>query len=153
MSRAYRRRLSEAAGMTPEMTVAAERFGRRLAALLTERGWSQSDFAREVWGEIENPKTKHKSARGRDRVSAYINGKSLPSPKLLAEMAKALELTPEQLAPDLAGEAAVREKPSITLTVPAGRPDMVHVQVDLLLPAALAPELLTILNRARDQTS
>lgn len=135
--------------MTPELTAVAEQFGRRLAHLLTERGMSQSDFAREVWGEVTNKATGHKSARGRDRISAYVNGRSVPSPKLLAEMAKALGLTPEALAPDIAGAGAPREKPAFTMTVPAGRPDLVHVTVDLLLPAELGPELMAILNRAR----
>jgi transcriptional regulator with XRE-family HTH domain len=138
--------------MTPQMTATAEAFGRRLAALMADKGWSQSDFAREVWGEIENSKTGHRSARGRDRVSAYVNGKSMPSPKLLAQMAKALDMTPEALAPDLAGAAAPREKPAFTMIVPAGRPDMVHVTVDMLLPTDLAPELMALLNRARKPT-
>jgi transcriptional regulator with XRE-family HTH domain len=129
----------------------AEAFGRRLASILAERNMTQSDFARQVWGETEDAKG-YKTARGRDRISDYVNGRALPSPKLLREMAESLGMSPEQLAPDIAASAAAREKPAILMSIPTGRPDMMHVQVDLLIPSELAPELLTLLNKAKART-
>jgi transcriptional regulator with XRE-family HTH domain len=151
MSRSYRRRLSEPAGMTSQMRIDADTFGRRLAALLAERGMNQSDFARQVWGETVDEKG-YRTAKGRDRISDYVNGRALPSPKLLKEMADALGMAQEDLAPDLATGAAAREKPAIAMSSPSGRPDLMHVQVDMLIPSELAPDLLTLLNKAKAAT-
>lgn len=146
-ARAYRRRLSAPAGMTGVDRLQAEEFSKRLWTLLAERRLSQSAFARLVWGEKEDPKTGAKTAKGRDRISDYIAGKALPSPAMLSDMAKALNMTPEELAPDIATAAAVRETPEIQVTVAKGRPDLLHVQIDVLLPAELGAELMALLQR------
>ena len=53
-----------------------------------------SDLARLVWGEHPNG-----SARNRDRISVYINGKALPERENLEAIARALDVEPEELLP------------------------------------------------------
>lgn len=72
-------------------------FAKRLSQLLVAKGWNQSDLARAL--TIEMGKNF-----GKDNVSNYVRGVSLPTgPRLLA-MAKVLNVTPEDLV------------------IPAGRP-------------------------------
>lgn len=130
--------------MTPEMRITAQEFGAHLQRLLDERGLSQSDFAAKVWGRKTN-EAGHSEALGRDRISAYVNGRSLPGPKFLAQMARALDMSLEEFAPSIAGAAAHRQKPAWSMHSPPGRPDLIQVTVDMLLPAELASELYAIL--------
>ena len=58
-----------------------QEFGRRLTAMLVEKVWSQSDLARA-------------SGLGRDSISQYARGRSIPSPKNLSKLANALGTTP-----------------------------------------------------------
>lgn len=148
MSRSLYRHLSSPAGMTEEERIEAEDFGRRLAVLLAERRMKQSDFARMIWGEKVDKKGR-KSANGRDKISAYINGRDRPSKEVLQEMAGALGMTPEEMAPDIAVETAAREPTAYSFTTPRGRTDLTRVRVDMLIPSELSSELMIILNKAR----
>ena len=67
--------------------VTPEAFGSRLKRLIAAKGWSQSDFARQVWG----------SDKQRERVSAYVNGKQFPGVKNLNLIAKVLGVTVGEL--------------------------------------------------------
>lgn len=134
--------------MTTEMTATAQDFGQHLQRILDERGLTQSEFAALVWGRKEN-QAGHSEAIGRDRISAYVRGASLPGPKYLSMMAKALDMPMEEFAPSLAGAAAGRSKSGWSIASPAGRPDLIHLTVDLLLPAELAPDILSILTKAK----
>jgi len=75
-----------------------ELFASRLAYFREARGWSQSDLAREVWGEIET-KAGRRVAKNRDMISTYEMGKSWPDPHNLIKIAAALEVDVEELAP------------------------------------------------------
>lgn len=82
----------------PRDAVALE-FARRLQAAMAEKGWNQSDLAREATKFMPGGKTIQ-----RDTVSVYINTKALPSRERLEAMAKALgvdssELMPSKLRP------------------------------------------------------
>lgn len=82
----------------PRDAVALE-FARRLQAAMAEKGWNQSDLAREATKFMSEGKTIQ-----RDTVSVYINTKALPSRERLEAMAKALgvdssELMPSKLRP------------------------------------------------------
>ncbi|PHK92954.1 hypothetical protein CR162_21215 [Pseudoroseomonas rhizosphaerae] len=67
--------------------------GRRIQQRMQAKGWNQSDLAREA-------------GIGRDNVSTYVRGKSMPGPKILAAIAKALDCTAEDLAPGIHGATA-----------------------------------------------
>jgi len=74
-------------------------FGKRLQGAMIDAGWNQSDLARQA-------------GFGRDNVSAYIRGISMPGPLHLNAMAKAFGMKVEELLPSKA-------MPSIDQVIPA----------------------------------
>ena len=137
--------------MTAQEQLRARSFAATLASLLHSRGWNQSDLARHVWGTREE-KDGRESAAGRDKVSRYMKGVQLPDPKTLKQMADALGVTIEELAPDIAAEVAERAPPAMLLSQPEGRPDLIHLQLNLLLPAELAVKVAQIVTEAQKQS-
>jgi transcriptional regulator with XRE-family HTH domain len=69
--------------MTKNFMVKQE-FGRRLYELMTERGWHQSELARQ-------------SGLPRDSISVYIRGKSLPNRENIEILAQCLGVKIEEL--------------------------------------------------------
>lgn len=65
-------------------------FAKRLETLMIEKGMSQSDVARKIWGEYTD-KNGSVVGRGRDRISAYLAGARLPDPVNLKKLAEALD--------------------------------------------------------------
>ena len=103
------------------MQMELEQFASRLQHLRTEKGWSQSDLAREVWGELET-RAGRKVAKNRDRISTYEMGKSWPDPHNLMKIANALGVSPEELAPDITAATVDRQNPEIALVSSRGAP-------------------------------
>lgn len=60
---------------------------------MVDRGWHQSELARRAATHMPNRKF------GRDNISKYLAGVTLPSPLHLNAMAKALGMPPEELLP------------------------------------------------------
>lgn len=89
----------------PVEAVKAE-FAKRLQAAMVERGWNQSELARRAALHTVDKKF------GRDNVSGYIRGTSLPGPAHLAALGKALKVEPRELVP-------MRGMPSVDEKVPA----------------------------------
>lgn len=110
-----------------------QEFGRRLAALLTERGWNQSELAR-------------RSEIGRDAVSTYIRGRVFPENKSLAAMAKALSVEPEQLLPNATMQAMDYETPALEIREASGHPGMCWLRVSRKVTSAQALKIMQILN-------
>ena len=69
-------------------------FARRLSAMLIEKELSHSDLARKMYGNRPDG-----SARGRDNIGMYIQGKSMPRTERMAKLAKALGCEIEDLVP------------------------------------------------------
>jgi transcriptional regulator with XRE-family HTH domain len=68
-------------------------FARRLQAAMVEKGWNQSELARQAakfTGDGKFP---------RDNVSSYCRGLSLPGPNHLHALSQALRKTPTDLVP------------------------------------------------------
>lgn len=86
----------------PIEAVKAE-FAKRLQAAMVERGWNQSELARRAALHTADKKF------GRDNVSGYICGTSLPGPTHLAALGKALKIEPRELVP-MRGMPSVDEK-------------------------------------------
>lgn len=144
MSATPQRRLPPAAGKTPIETHALQEFGRKLHALLIAKGLSQSDLAREVWGATKDTRG-YNVARNRDRISAYVSGKSIPEPQNLARIAQVLGVSPEELAPDIMAASVDRERPEMAMTMVAGHPDKVHLVVDKLVSLSVASRVVAII--------
>jgi transcriptional regulator with XRE-family HTH domain len=78
-------------------------FGKRLQRVMMAKGLSQSELARLA----EMHLGKH---FGRDSVSQYIRGETLPNPQRLGALSKALGVEPEELLPS----RGVRGVPSLS---------------------------------------
>jgi transcriptional regulator with XRE-family HTH domain len=81
-------------------------FAKRLDALMAELGLSNSDLAAKIWDRYVNSAGKN-DARGKDRISVWRRGLSVPSKGNLAKLAKALGVEVSELMP----EAAIAAKP------------------------------------------
>jgi transcriptional regulator with XRE-family HTH domain len=80
---------------------ATSAFAKALQDRLGAKGWNQSDLAREATARL--PRSS-KGPIGRDAISHYVRGVSLPRPDRLTAIAKALgcasnELLPPHLVP------------------------------------------------------
>lgn len=72
-------------------------FGEELARLMLKRGLTASRLAAKIWGRYVNTEGKN-VARGRDRISVWLAGKSLPSETNLRKLADALDVEVSALA-------------------------------------------------------
>lgn len=108
-------------------------FARRLQGALNSKGWNQSDLARAA--DI-----------GRDSVSVYLRGKSLPGPKHLTSISKALGVEPDDLLPGVEDAATARgglAAMEITQTTAAGR---VWLKVNRSVSLKQLAEIIRILD-------
>jgi hypothetical protein len=96
MPKRYTERNTRAATDLPKDVVKRE-FARRLQAGFVDMGLNASEFARRVEAEVK--KTDPEGRFGRDLVSNYIRGRSLPGPVYLQAMAKTLRMEPNDLLP------------------------------------------------------
>lgn len=144
MSKSPRRLLPPTAGKTPIQRHTIQQFSRRLHELLTERNMSQADLARKTFG-TEVTKQGYTVAKGRDRISAYLSGKTYPEPRTMQKLADALGMTLEELAPDAVAAAVDRDNPSLSITMVEGHPDKVHLVVNKLVSLDVAMQIGTLL--------
>jgi transcriptional regulator with XRE-family HTH domain len=129
------------------MQMELEAFASRLQHLRSEKGWSQSDLAREVWGTIKT-KAGREVAKNRDRISTYEMGKSWPDPHNLMKIAEALGVPPEDLAPDITAATVDRQNPEIAIIAVAGHADKVHLKVNKLVAMNIATMIMQLLDYA-----
>jgi transcriptional regulator with XRE-family HTH domain len=99
-----------------------DNFHKRLKALMEQHQMTQADLAAEIWGRLQAAEDfdaegfseratelmrqimadRSKNAliaKGRDRLSVWVSGKSFPSPENLEKLAKALGVSVRDLAP------------------------------------------------------
>lgn len=153
MSRNQKRHLPPAAGTTTfekhSRRLREQEFSRRLKQLLLERGWKQSDLARRAFGETVDEATGHTIVFKRDRISNYINGRQFPDDENLTAIAKALDMTKEELAPGLTAQAVDRSDPDFCIVGTPGH-EYVLVKMEKLLPVPLAYQIFGLLASYRD---
>lgn len=129
--------------MTQDVTPAEiirEKFAHRLKSEMAERGWNQSELARQASLHMKVGDVS------RDNVSNYVNQKVLPGPTILLALAKSLNTTPEDLLPERGASA-----PRSDLALPAtdirdAGHGMAFVRINRRLPWAAAIKILTVLN-------
>ena len=129
------------------MQMELEAFADRLQHFRTEKGWSKSELARQIWGEIPT-KAGRKVAKNRDRISVYEKGKSWPDPHNLKKIANALGVSPEELAPDITVSTVERQNPEFAMTVASGHSDKCHLKVNKLVPWSIATMVSQLLDYA-----
>jgi transcriptional regulator with XRE-family HTH domain len=122
---------------------AAVEFSRKLRRLMAKKGFSQSDLARECWGE-EETRDGYMAARGRDKINKYCAGKTIPDADTLKLLARALEVPESELAPVVVGTAAERENPEVRMTVIAGHRELVHMSWNTVMPLHVALQMLAL---------
>lgn len=110
-------------------------FGRRLQRLMVERNLNQSDLARKAKAFLPTG-----AKFGRDSISVYIAGKSLPRPTQLEAICKALNCEPADLLPARGiPSAADRNTPFAMRDVGDGN---VELKIHQVIPWAVALELI-----------
>ena len=68
-----------------------QEFAKRLRQALVDRNWNQSDLARAA--------SQYGTTIGRDSISVYCRGRSLPGPVALNQLAQALGVNADDLLP------------------------------------------------------
>lgn len=111
-------------------------FGRRLHKAMIKKGWRQSDLARH-------------SEIGKDSISNYVNGRTIPTRQNIERLAQVLALAPNDLWPGYDGSMEGRRN-VLTFRVDPEDPGYAFVVIDSRLPVDLA---LKLLNLAKDTTS
>ena len=120
-------------------------FARKLHALMTERGLSQSDLAREIWGGTSDGRG-YKVAKNRDRISAYLRGTAKPEAENLKLIAKALGVPVSELAEDMTASAIDRANPEVSMTTIAGHTDRTLLRINKLVSMRLAGKIIAMIS-------
>lgn len=115
-----------------------QEFGRRLSALIAERGWNQSELARQA-SRIGGFNV------GRDAISTYIRGRSLPEPRTLTALAKALGTSPESLIPHGRHAVMTADEPMFQISMTAD-PGMVWMRMNLKLTFEQARQIMELVD-------
>ena len=110
-----------------------QEFGRRLYGLMMEKPWTQSDLARAA-------------GLGRDSISQYVRGKSVPTPQNLQKLAKALDIDPDVLFPNYAAHAAMVEEPTFQVKAVDGSASEMWLVVNMKVTSEKAMKVMAILN-------
>nr|WP_256364809.1 helix-turn-helix transcriptional regulator [Methylocystis sp. SC2] len=124
-------------------------FGDRLRRILLERNMSQSDLARLVWNETKTDARGYEVVVGKDRISAYVNNRAKPEPRMLKLIADALKMPPEELAPEIAAKNSTAA--AWTMEEATGQPGMVLFQFKKIIPHDAAIKILAALSEAEKQ--
>lgn len=130
------------APMAPD-EIAKRGLSRKLVETMMERDLKQADIAAAVFGR--DPKTKR--AKGRDSVSQWVRGRSLPEPRNLQKLADFLEMKKDELVPPSAFSRQAHEDPAVELRQVAGEPGMAWLRVNRACSTAAAAQILDILNK------
>lgn len=113
-----------------------QQFGQRLMRMIMEKGWNQSELAR-------------RSGLPRDSISTYVRGKVRPTPKSLRAMASALGVKPEDIYPNILGDAIGADEPSMEMKVSVSDPTRAWLRVNRLVTVATASKIMSLLAEDR----
>lgn len=121
-------------------------FARRLQAAMQQKGWNQSELARAcdkllpkpAKGQIQN------LTFGRDTISHYVRGVSMPRPERLAIIAKALGVEQDDLIPPLGVPSAGGDRPAFQMS--SAGDGRVFLSVNRTMSMALAMQITELLN-------
>lgn len=108
-----------------------------------EKGWSQSDLARAVFGTTPNPKNGNPIAAGRDNVSKWLSGASFPEPENLTKLSEITGIPETKLVAPVAAPAP--GQPSVQLVQVRSHPGVAHLILDLTVSRARGLEMMGLL--------
>lgn len=127
-------------------------FGLRLKNTLSDRGLSQSDLARRMWpGEFTVDARGYEAPKGKDLISKWIKGASVPDARNLKTLSEALNMSVEELAPDLLARDTRNEPKEAELTFVAGRPDSARISINTVVPTDVALKIMALLSAAKSK--
>jgi transcriptional regulator with XRE-family HTH domain len=140
------KRLAAAAARKDREQRLRDYFANKLNTLRLEKGWSQSDLAREAAAHMpKGPDGKPLAQMGRDSVSNYLRGKTKPRPEHLEPLAKALGVSRDDLYPP--PTVPVPEPPQLAFRMERQPNGSVLVEIHEEVPLSVAIEIMKLLDR------
>jgi transcriptional regulator with XRE-family HTH domain len=112
----------------------------KLKALMPERGLDQAELAR-------------RSGIKANSISRYLAGLNMPRPAQLAKLAAALDVEVRDLLAEETATTPMTPANLLCLTQTSASPGMVRLQVDQMLPAELATQIVALLLQVPAQAS
>lgn len=106
-------------------------FAKRLYTKVAEKGWTQSEFARNC-------------DLARDAISTYIRGRSIPSPQALKKMADVLDVRPEDLLPNYFESAHNKQEPAFELRDVPNEEGYMWIRLNMRLPKKAAMKIFML---------
>ena len=107
-------------------------FGDNLYTFLMQKKMSQSDLSRA-------------SGMGRDSISQYVRGRSVPSPKNLQKLCDALDVEPDVLFPNYDAQANAIEQATLEIKSIEADTENFWLRINMKVPAMKALEVMKIL--------
>ena len=107
-------------------------FGKRLQSLMLKKGWNQSELAR-------------KCDLGRDSISQYVRGRSIPTPGNLNKLAGILGVDATTLFPNYDAQTNAIEAATVEIKSIDSDAENMWLRVNMKVPAEKALEVLKIL--------
>lgn len=131
------------------------KFADLIVAAREEKGWSRSDLARAIWGEIVR-EDGSRAARNRYTVTGWETGRHLPRPDKLQSIAEVLDIKVQALQDARfedekarsEGSLAAMSQPDIAVSSVTGRPDLVRVSAKVIVSVNDFPGLVQYLTEA-----
>lgn len=123
--------------------IAKRQLSRQLVEVMMNKNLKQADIAAGVFGR--DPKTGY--ALGRDSVSQWVRGRSLPEPRNLQKLAEFLNVDRNELVPPSAFSLRAHEDPAVELRQVAGEPGMAWLRINRACSSIAAAQTLDILNK------
>lgn len=120
-------------------------FARRLARLMGERGWNQSEMSKRAQQQL--PKGSDKKI-GRDSISLYVNGKAMPGPIHLKAIADALRVDIVELVPSKGDGGSSGEPPKFMMRAIDGDDGHVMLHINQRVRTEVAVSIAGLLSAA-----
>lgn len=125
-------------------------FAQNLYSRMVALGWNQSEMARQAEKYLPKPakgqKQHHKI--GRDLVSHYIRGVTLPRPAILTALAKALNCKEADLLPSRSVPSVSEPHSRSSFTLQDRGNDTMYLEVRRVMPTKKAMQIVALLNQA-----
>ena len=115
-----------------QKVLTSQEFGQRLYSFLMQKKMSQSDLSRA-------------SGMGRDSISQYVRGRSVPSPKNLQKLCDALDVEPDVLFPNYDAQANAIEQATLEIKSIEADTENFWLRINMKVPAMKALEVMKIL--------
>jgi transcriptional regulator with XRE-family HTH domain len=126
---------------------AKQAMGRRIQKRLTELGMNQSDLARAA-----SKHTPRGKPVGRDSISGYIRGRSIPNAVNLHAIAAALKMAPEDILPEIIGPNSETDaEPAFSIQGIPDKPGRVWLRINQPVGVDAALEIMGLIKADADE--